>query len=295
MLARRRSNYLPERDMDSFRLGLVAEGGGMRGMISASALEALDGLGFGHCFDEVFGTSAGAINGAYLVADQISLGASIYYENLTGTKFINTRKWPDIMNIGHLFDSWITSGKKLDVRKILASPVHLFISATHVQTGETVFFHNKEINGDQLISALRASVSTPMFSSNMERMGVDLYNDGAVQAGIPVEKALARGCTHILCLLTRHRGYRKKRGPIMRTFEFLQLRKYSRHYRKCYKERTLWYNNALETIYSDSGHTPILAVAPESTDFLIRNNETGEDNLRKVRGESFQRITDIFG
>jgi len=81
----------------------------------------------------------------------------------------------------------------------------------------------------------------------------------------------------------------------MRTFEFLQLRKYSRHYRKCYKERTLWYNNALETIYSDSGHTPILAVAPESTDFLIRNNETGEDNLRKVRGESFQRITDIFG
>ena len=52
------------------KLGLVVEGGGMRGVISGGALIALERLGLTSAFDEVYGESAGAINACYFLAGE---------------------------------------------------------------------------------------------------------------------------------------------------------------------------------------------------------------------------------
>lgn len=58
----------PGRRRDPFKLGLVVEGGGMRGCVSGGALQALTDLGLRECFDAVYGSSAGAINSTYFLS-----------------------------------------------------------------------------------------------------------------------------------------------------------------------------------------------------------------------------------
>ena len=49
-------------------IALVVQGGGMRGVYSMGALAALEEEGLADAFDVVVGSSAGAINGAYLLS-----------------------------------------------------------------------------------------------------------------------------------------------------------------------------------------------------------------------------------
>ncbi len=58
----------PGQRRDPFKLGLVVEGGGMRGCVSGGALQALTDLGMRECFDAVYGSSAGAINSTYFLS-----------------------------------------------------------------------------------------------------------------------------------------------------------------------------------------------------------------------------------
>src|SRR5262245_6066897 len=75
-LARLRAGAPP--GVGDAKLGLVIEGGGMRGAISAGALVALERLGLTSAFDEVLGESAGALNACYFLAGAAALGARIY-------------------------------------------------------------------------------------------------------------------------------------------------------------------------------------------------------------------------
>ena len=65
----------------------------MRGVVTAGMVVALEQLDLVDSFDRVYGCSAGATNGAYLVAGQAALGTTIYYENLNTGEFINPWAW----------------------------------------------------------------------------------------------------------------------------------------------------------------------------------------------------------
>src|SRR3982751_2138376 len=74
---------------DGARIAPAIEGGAMRGVVSAGMVAALEQLGMTHAFDAVYGSSAGAINGAYFLAGQANLGATIYSEDINNRKFID--------------------------------------------------------------------------------------------------------------------------------------------------------------------------------------------------------------
>ena len=52
---------------DGHRLALVIEGGGSRAAYSTGMIGVLDEFGLTECFDAVYGSSAGALNGAWLL------------------------------------------------------------------------------------------------------------------------------------------------------------------------------------------------------------------------------------
>src|SRR5215475_12182253 len=58
----------PGQRTDGLRIALAIEGGGMRGMVSAGMALALHELGVVSAFDAVYGASAGAITGAWLLS-----------------------------------------------------------------------------------------------------------------------------------------------------------------------------------------------------------------------------------
>ncbi len=63
MRQRQLAGSKPGQRTDGCRVGLVVEGGGMQGIISASMLLQLSRLGLRSTIDAVYGASAGAING----------------------------------------------------------------------------------------------------------------------------------------------------------------------------------------------------------------------------------------
>ena len=289
---RRQSSYHPG-DSDGNRIGLIVEGGSMRGIISSAALDALAELGYRDCFDEVWGTSSGAINAAYFVSGQVGIGTAIYHEVATSSAFINLWRWPDLIDIDWLIDNLVASGKLLDIEGIMRSRTDLHISATNVDTGTAAFFSNRDNRPDIIIPALRASACAPLYTTRNEQIDSHFYNDGMVQAGIPVATAAAR-CTHLVAALTRRIGYRKRRPALLALFESVRLRGYSDAYRQNYRMRHILYNNALDILFSGDAGPHSLVIAPGPRDNLVRNSETRAKLLKQAIRESTDRIEQIF-
>jgi len=119
---------------DGARIALAVEGGAMRGVISAGMVSALESFGLTDAFDAVYGSSAGAINAAYFLAGQATLGTRIYYEDINNTSFIRLGRAAagrPIVNLSYLLDDVARSRKRLDVARILTSPTPL--SALYLQ------------------------------------------------------------------------------------------------------------------------------------------------------------------
>ena len=59
---------------DGHRIALAIEGGSSRGTYSSGMVMALEELGLTRCFDAVYGSSAGALNGAWLLSGRALSG-----------------------------------------------------------------------------------------------------------------------------------------------------------------------------------------------------------------------------
>ena len=85
---RRKEGSKPNARADGLKIGLVVEGGGMRGVISAGACGALLESGYAECFDAAYGSSAGAMNLTYYLANQPE-GIRAYEEDLCDGAFLD--------------------------------------------------------------------------------------------------------------------------------------------------------------------------------------------------------------
>ena len=93
VMERYRSQSKPGLRQDKLRIALAIEGGGMRGSVAAGSAAAIHFLGLNDAIDVVYGSSAGAMIGAYFVSRQFS-GIQIYHDILpaSGTLFIDKIK-----------------------------------------------------------------------------------------------------------------------------------------------------------------------------------------------------------
>jgi len=191
---------------DGRKLGLILEGGAMRGIISAGGVLALEELGMTGVFDEVYGASAGAVNASYFLAGQAAYGITIYYQDINNRHFISLGRLRKIVDIDYLFDTVIPERKPLRVKDVLASPSRLFVSITDAGTGEGLLVNaqNSEV---PLLTLLKASTALPvLYNRPVKVAGRDCF-DGGLTNPLPIQDAIDSGCTDLLVLLTRPAGY----------------------------------------------------------------------------------------
>lgn len=189
------------------KLGLVIEGGGMRGVYSGGALKALADLGLHSAFDAIFAESAGAINACYFLSNQVDLGLSIYVEDLTSLRFFNPLRLGSVLDIGFLIEEVVAHRKPLNIAKVLASPTHLHVALTNALDGSAHMIDTR-ITPHSLLTILRATaVMVPLYNEPVQLDGVP-YVDGGISNPLPILSAIKAGCTHILVLLTRPRSFR---------------------------------------------------------------------------------------
>lgn len=208
LIKRRREGSLPGKRKDRYKLGLAIEGGGMRGVVSAGMVSALEYLGMLNVFDAIYGTSAGAINAAYFLAGQAAYGTTIYYENINNNKFINIFRFfsgKPIMSLDFLLFEVAVNEKILDCEAIINSPISFKIIASSVTRPGPVIL-DKFNSPDALLKALRASARIPLIAGPPVELNGDHYLDGGIFESVPFKSALQDGCTHVLALLTRPDG-----------------------------------------------------------------------------------------
>ena len=192
---------------DGRKVGLIVEGGAMRGVISCAALMALEDIGLTQAFDEVYGASAGAVNAAYFLAGQAGYATTIYYQKINNTRFIRRFWHRKIVNIDDLFDSIIKSERPLRIDKVLASRSQLYITIADAQTGEAFLAHAQS-SQEPLLTLLKASTAMPLLYNGLVAVeGRDCFDGGLINP-LPVLEAIESGCTDLLVLLTRPASFR---------------------------------------------------------------------------------------
>ncbi|MGH2949513.1 MAG: patatin-like phospholipase family protein [Solirubrobacteraceae bacterium] len=267
---RAQSGSAPGRRRDAHRVALVIEGGGMRGVVSAGMTAALERLGLTTCFDLVVGASAGAINGAALIAGVAREGAATYHGPLASRSFVNPARLlrgRPVIDVNYILN-YASSG--LDMARhdrVVASPLALHCVAVSVSTAQPVVFSGMRTKRE-LWDALLASSRMPWAGGAPVEIGTDRYLDGGLGSPIPVAEALAAGATHVLALQTRPYGVpRKSASRIGDRLIVRHLRRLNPALVALYRERIACYEAVVGDIAErsrDAGVGPpyVLGVRP---------------------------------
>src|SRR5262245_17667194 len=160
----------------------------MRGVVSAGMVSALEHLGLTHAFDAVFGSSAGAINGAYFLAGQAALGTGIYSEDINNRHFIDLMRplrGRPIVDLGFLMHDVARRRKPLDVDKVLGSPAPLVVMATDVASAARAPLRQFG-DAEAHFQALRAGATMPVVAGPPVTYGGRRYLDASLTEPVPV-------------------------------------------------------------------------------------------------------------
>ncbi|NYI03549.1 patatin-like phospholipase family protein [Allostreptomyces psammosilenae] len=189
---------------DGLKIGLAVEGGGIRGVVSAAMLTALEDLGLTSAFDAVYAASSGAVNAAYFLLGDTWYPLSIYYDDLSTRQFVDFRRAPRgaILNLDYAFDVVLDQVKPLDYEAVIASPLPLHIAVTLVDELRTEAVSKHPTPAD-LRDALMASAWLPVAIKGTAVFRGQRAVDGGVLTPHPFRLALDDGCTHVLSLSTR--------------------------------------------------------------------------------------------
>ncbi|HXY17944.1 MAG TPA: patatin-like phospholipase family protein [Candidatus Nitrosopolaris sp.] len=207
---------------DDHVLGLVVEGGGLRGVLTAGMLISMEQNGYGpDIFDFVVGSSAGAFNAAYFLSGNVSEGATIYSEHSAQHGFIDLKAWlklrerRPIMDVSIHTNHLLEGVVPLDWENIIASEkLHIAVSDPH-EIGTRVL--PPPSDKDELKRNLRATAHIPILAGRPTLIDGLPYYDGSLTAPLPIEEAISLGATHVLALSSRSlKKWRNKQTRIER-------------------------------------------------------------------------------
>lgn len=190
-----------ERD-DPYRLALAIEGGGMRGVVSAGMLVALEQLGMTGTIDLVVGTSAGALAGAFFVDGRAVEGSVLFYTDLHEEPFLDRSrllKRAAALDLDYLVEQAAVD-RGLDVTMLVTNPIELYATVAPVDPGNSRRYFPVTGSADHVNAILKASASLPVLAGPAKQVDGEYYVDGGLHEQIPWRTAAMLGATHVLAL-----------------------------------------------------------------------------------------------
>lgn len=190
-------------------MGLVLEGGGMRGMYTAGALDCISNWGI--TFPLVTATSSSALIGSYFISGQRGQIYTAYKHLADNYRIISFRRLlthKELFQMDLLFQLVPEKVAPFDFCAFRESGVKLLIGTTDIQTG-LALYHDTFPSQESLFRLIRASSSLPILAPSVT-IEEKLLVDGGVASPIPIKPAIERGYKKNVVILTRNCGYIKK-------------------------------------------------------------------------------------
>lgn len=192
-------------------VGLVCEGGGLRGIYTAGVLDYF--LEMDLKFPNLVGVSAGAIYLLSYISKQKGRNLEVQKKYINDHRYMSFR---NLIKTGNFFDpdfAYFRMAKEFvpfDYDTFKTSKVNYNAGTFNCVTGKTDY-HSKESfsNLDETITAVLASGSLPFLSKKV-MINNTPYLDGGIGSPIPLEKSILDGNKKNLIILTQGKNYRKK-------------------------------------------------------------------------------------
>jgi predicted patatin/cPLA2 family phospholipase len=203
---RKQQGSTPGRRRDDARLVLLIEGGSSRGAYSSGMTIAIERLGLLSMFDAVYGSSAGALNGAWLLCGRADATKHAWWDPTIMRTTINPRRilrGGPVVDTRFLVHTVYTTIMPMGFQEILDNPVEFHPIATDAATGEPTDLHDTLRGRASLQAALRASTAMPLLAGEPIEIDGRRYVDAGVSESVPIRTALAQGATHVVALRTK--------------------------------------------------------------------------------------------
>lgn len=273
----------------------------MRGVVSAGMVSALEQLGLRDCFDEVYGSSAGSITGAYFIANQARFGTTIFYNEINNSHFIDLARVVSskpIVSLSYLLDEVCRTKVPLSVPAVLESDIPLKIISASVERREAAVLGNFR-DADELFTAMRASANIPYFAGSPVLFRGEHYLDASLYASIPFAQAMLNNPTDLVVLMTRPKG-QKRSDPnwIDKLVVAPQLRRIDPQLASHYLSRAAEYQKELDYITQGSQRESgpnILPIQTAVGTHKISPFEKSREKLVSAAISGFAAVYDALG
>lgn len=264
------------------KVGLVLEGGGMRGLYTAGVLDAF--LDAGIKVDGLVSVSAGALFGVNFLSGQ--RGRALRYNKrfIRDKNYISLLSWLKTGNMVNREMAYYKIPMELDIfdqEAFAQSDVPFYVTVTNLETGQAEYPKIDHVF-DQM-EYLRASSALPLISQIVEIDGKK-YLDGGLTDSIPVDFAKSLGFDKLIVILTQPLDYRKKAssGRLYRLF-YKEYPKFVEVASKRYQH----YNDTVEKIIRMEEAGEIYVIRPEQS-LAVRRLERDPEKLEAVYTLGFQ-------
>jgi predicted patatin/cPLA2 family phospholipase len=201
-----KAGSVPGERTDPHRLALAIEGGSSRGTYSSGMVLALEELGVLPAFDAVYGSSAGALNGAWLLCGRSVTGMRSWWNPAVMRRVMNPLgplRGRHVVDTDYLIYEVYSRLEPMDFPAILANPVTFHPLGTDADTGESTDLNPYIVDITSLKLALRATSQIPILAGPPVELGGRRFVDAGMAEPLPFHTAVKQGATHVLVLRTR--------------------------------------------------------------------------------------------
>lgn len=199
---------------DSNILCLSVEGGGMRGIISAGMVMALQDLEMLEIFDKYVGISAGSLNLSYILAGQSAQCMSVYFDDMLKKEHLSLlpTSWDDrvVMDTRLMYVNALHE-KPLDTDALSKYKDSLYVSVSNASLGQGELV-TLSTAGDRFFEYLMAGATIPIIAGDPWMINNSRYYDGILFYPDPIRPAEELNATHTFVLNTISKE--KKYGPL---------------------------------------------------------------------------------
>lgn len=258
------------------KVGLVLEGGAMRGMYTAGVLDVW--MDHGIRVDGLVGVSAGALFGANLFSGQRGRALRYNKKYMPDKRYMSVRSLVttgDLINRDFTYYRLTLELDPFDEAAFERYGGAFYVTVTNVETGKPEYV--KIDNVIEQLEDLRATAALPLISTIVERGGKK-YMDGGVTDSIPVRACLDMGYDKVVVVLTQPADYRKK--PMKMGLVRAMYRKYPQLV-EALEHRHENYNAQCDEVVKLEQAGKIFVIRPE-TSLSIGRLERRPEKLQEV-------------
>lgn len=242
------------------KIGLILEGGGMRGAYTAGVLDFFmdKDIEFNSCY----GVSAGSVHACSYISKQRGRAFRVDVDYLDDREYAsayNLIKTGNFFGTKMCYDRIPNELNPYDYEKFNEYTGDFYAVVTNCLTGQPEYLKITDLKSQ--IDYIRASCSLPLMAEMVTIKGVP-YLDGGISDSIPVRRSVRDGNIKNVIVLTRDISYRKKQNELLSVIKV----KYSKYPNliEAMTKRHKVYNMTLDYIKKQEKKGNVFVIRPSS-------------------------------